>query len=75
MLTGIAGHICVLFTPNDAHMRDFPLVLPADCVASETGLENRRARGQQARSELRARVQSKQRHELHAKKRRTRSSR
>ena len=34
ILTGIAGNICVLFTANDAYMRDFHLVVPADCVAS-----------------------------------------
>ena len=36
VLTGIAGDICVLFTANDAYMRDYRLVVPADCVASET---------------------------------------
>jgi nicotinamidase-related amidase len=34
ILTGIAGNNCVLFTANDAYMRDFRLVVPADCVAS-----------------------------------------
>jgi nicotinamidase-related amidase len=34
VLTGIAGNNCVLFTANDAYMRDFNLVVPADCVAS-----------------------------------------
>jgi nicotinamidase-related amidase len=43
ILTGMAGNICVLFTANDAYMRDFDLVVPSDCVASETPAENRRA--------------------------------
>ncbi|WP_397571601.1 cysteine hydrolase family protein [Schlesneria sp. T3-172] len=36
ILTGIATNICVLFTANDAYMRDFKLVVPQDCVASNT---------------------------------------
>lgn len=43
ILTGIAGNICVLFTANDAYMRDFSLVVPCDCVASNTEEENRLA--------------------------------
>jgi nicotinamidase-related amidase len=43
VLGGIAGNICVLFTASDAYMRDFRLVVPADCVASETAERNRRA--------------------------------
>ena len=43
ILTGVAGNICVLFTANDAYMRDFSLVVPCDCVASNTGEENRGA--------------------------------
>jgi nicotinamidase-related amidase len=34
LLTGVAGDVCVLFTAHDAFMRDFRLVVPADCVAS-----------------------------------------
>lgn len=34
ILTGIAGNNCVLFTANDAYMRDFKLFIPADCVVS-----------------------------------------
>jgi nicotinamidase-related amidase len=40
ILTGIAGNICVLFTANDAYMRDFQLYVPADCVCSNTTEEN-----------------------------------
>ena len=43
ILTGIAANICVLFTANDAYMRDFKLVIPSDCVASNTVEENRYA--------------------------------
>lgn len=41
ILTGLTGDICVLFTANDAYMRDFHLVIPADCVASTDTEENR----------------------------------
>jgi nicotinamidase-related amidase len=36
ILTGIAANNCVLFTANDAYMRDFTIFVPADCVASNT---------------------------------------
>ena len=49
ILTGIAGNICVLFTANDAYMRDFSLVVPGDCVASNTAEENRYALEQMAK--------------------------
>ena len=40
IITGIAANICVLFTANDAYMRDFELLIPQDCVASNTEVEN-----------------------------------
>ncbi|HKQ53996.1 MAG TPA: isochorismatase family cysteine hydrolase [Pyrinomonadaceae bacterium] len=43
ILTGMAANICVLFTANDAYMRDFGLVIPRDCVASNTAEENEHA--------------------------------
>ncbi|HYE66325.1 MAG TPA: isochorismatase family cysteine hydrolase [Pyrinomonadaceae bacterium] len=43
ILTGLAGNICVLFTANDAYMRDFHLYVPSDCVASNTIEENEHA--------------------------------
>ena len=43
ILTGIAGNNCVLFTANDAYMRDFKVFVPADCVVSNTEEENRYA--------------------------------
>jgi len=36
ILTGIAANICVLFTANDAYMRDLRIIIPSDCVASNT---------------------------------------
>jgi nicotinamidase-related amidase len=48
ILTGIAGNICVLFSAADAHMRDFHLVVPADCVASATTDDNEWALAQMA---------------------------
>jgi nicotinamidase-related amidase len=36
IITGIAANICVLFTANDAYMRDYRLLVPSDCVASNT---------------------------------------
>ena len=43
ILTGIAGNFCVLFTAHDAYMRDFRLLVPRDCLASEDEADNRRA--------------------------------
>jgi nicotinamidase-related amidase len=40
ILTGIAGNICVLFTANDAHMREYKLYAPADCIVSNTAIDN-----------------------------------
>jgi len=40
VLTGLTGDICVLFTAHDAYMRDFDLVIPSDCVASNDPSEN-----------------------------------
>jgi len=41
ILTGMAVDICVLFTANDAYMRDLHLIVPPDCVASERAEQNR----------------------------------
>ncbi len=43
VLTGIATDICILFTANDAYMRDFNLVIPKDCVAAVEKQENEHA--------------------------------
>jgi nicotinamidase-related amidase len=43
ILTGVAANFCVLFTAHDAYMRDFHLVVPRDCVASQTEEDDRYA--------------------------------
>jgi nicotinamidase-related amidase len=43
ILTGIAGNICILFSANDAYMRDLNVFVPADCVVSNTQAENQHA--------------------------------
>ena len=46
ILTGIQGNNCVLFTANDAYMRDYKLFVPSDCTASNTKEENDHALAQ-----------------------------
>lgn len=53
ILTGVAGNICVLFTASDAYIREFQLVVPGDCVASNRPEDNRHAL-EQMRDFLRA---------------------
>ena len=36
VLAGFAADICILATANDAYMRDYHIVVPRDCVASNT---------------------------------------
>jgi nicotinamidase-related amidase len=43
IITGIAGNYCVLFTANDAYMRDYKLTVPSDCTVSNKASENRDA--------------------------------
>ncbi|KGX89553.1 cysteine hydrolase family protein [Pontibacillus marinus] len=43
ILTGVAGDICVLFTANDAYMREYKIWVPSDCVASEKQENNEQA--------------------------------
>jgi nicotinamidase-related amidase len=43
ILAGIAGNNCVLFTANDAYMRDFKLFVPSDCSVSEKPEDNENA--------------------------------
>jgi nicotinamidase-related amidase len=40
VLTGFAGNNCVLFTANDAYLRDYELIVPSDCTASIGAEEN-----------------------------------
>ena len=43
ILAGIAGNICVLFTANDAYMREYKIFAPADCIVSNTAADNAHA--------------------------------
>ena len=43
ILTGLATNICVLFTANDAYMRDYTLYVPGDCVAANSARESSNA--------------------------------
>ena len=43
VLAGITGNICVLFTANDAFMRDYQLIVPQDCIASATKADTKNA--------------------------------
>jgi nicotinamidase-related amidase len=41
ILTGISAHQCILFTANEAYLRDYKLRIPRDCVASKTDRQHR----------------------------------
>ena len=41
ILTGVSSNSCVLFTANDAYMRDLELVVPEDCIGACTPDEHR----------------------------------
>jgi nicotinamidase-related amidase len=43
ILTGLSTNSCVLFTANDAYMRDLKLIVPPDCVAACTAKEHESA--------------------------------
>jgi len=49
VLTGLTADNCVLFTASDAFLRDYELVIPPDCVASEKAEHTRRALEHMAR--------------------------
>ncbi len=36
ILTGISAHQCILFTANEAYLRDYRLIIPRDCIAAKT---------------------------------------
>jgi nicotinamidase-related amidase len=40
VITGVAGNICVLFTANDAYMREYSLSIPKNCIASNSDEDN-----------------------------------
>jgi nicotinamidase-related amidase len=41
LLTGASSHQCVLFTANDAYVRDFELAIPSDCICAATPQQTR----------------------------------
>jgi nicotinamidase-related amidase len=43
IITGVASDQCVVTSAVDARMRDYEVLVPADCVASQTAARNRRA--------------------------------
>jgi nicotinamidase-related amidase len=43
VLTGLTGNLRVLYTANDACMRGYELIVPRDCVASNSAEENLQA--------------------------------
>ena len=55
ILGGFATDICVLYTANDAYMRDYELVIAADGVAAETSTGNAAAL-EHMKERLKARV-------------------
>lgn len=43
ILTGVSSHQCVLFTANDAYVRDLALSIPRDCISARKPEETRLA--------------------------------
>ena len=43
VLTGISSHQCVLFTAMDAHVREYELLVPSDCVGAASRADTRHA--------------------------------
>jgi nicotinamidase-related amidase len=43
VLTGMTSHQCVLFTGMDAHVREFDLVVPTDCIGAGAATDTRHA--------------------------------
>jgi nicotinamidase-related amidase len=43
ILAGFAADICVFFTAADAHMREYEVIVPADCTASESARDMRQS--------------------------------
>lgn len=41
--TGITSHQCVLFTAMDAHVREFDLVIPSDCIGAVAAADTKHA--------------------------------
>ena len=60
IIMGFAADICVLFTANDAYMRDYELLIPSDCIAAETAAARRNA-SQQMKRFLKADIRASRR--------------
>ena len=43
VLTGVSSNQCVLFTANDAYVRDLELVIPRDCISARAARDTRLA--------------------------------
>jgi nicotinamidase-related amidase len=41
IVTGVSSHQCVLFTANDAHVRNYELIVPEDCIGSPVAGQTR----------------------------------
>jgi nicotinamidase-related amidase len=74
IIAGFATDICVLFTANDAYMRDYELIVPSDCVAAETAAASAAAIKQMGRF-LRADVRTSNRIRVPPTKKRSASPR
>ena len=68
IITGLAGNICVLYTANDAYMRDMNIVVPSDCTASNDPKDNEYAL-QQMQKFLKADITPSDKLDLEALKR------
>ena len=44
-MAGFAADNCVLFTAAEAHMRNYRVIVPSDCCASEIDSERRHVLG------------------------------
>jgi nicotinamidase-related amidase len=43
ILTGVTSHQCVLFTAMDAHVRDYDLIIPSDCIGAPNATDAKHA--------------------------------
>jgi nicotinamidase-related amidase len=43
ILTGVTSHQCVLFTAMDAHVREYDLVIPSDCIGAANATDTKHA--------------------------------
>jgi nicotinamidase-related amidase len=50
IMTGLLADSCILFTAQDAYMRGYDLVVPADCIAARTAEDRLRALAQMRRA-------------------------